>query len=40
MKNKLSFSAKQHVIFSKTSRRFQQNKPLIEKKEVEIAYKK
>ena len=25
MKNKLSFSAKQHVIFSKTSRRFQQN---------------
>ena len=25
MKNKLSFSVKQHVIFSKTSRRFQQN---------------
>ena len=31
---------KQAVVFSKTSRRFQQNKPLIEKKEVEIAYKK
>ena len=62
MKNKLSFSVKQHVIFSKTSRRFQQNntsfsikqhvvlwktsrcfmknKPLIEKKEAGIAYKK
>ncbi len=39
-KNKLSFSIKQHVVFSKTTRRFQQNKPLIEKKEVEIAYKK
>ena len=39
-KNKPSFSAKQHVVFSKTTRRFQQNKPLIEKKEVEIAYKK
>ena len=25
MKNKLSFSVKQHVIFSKTTRRFQQN---------------
>ena len=31
---------KQAVVFNKTTRRFQQNKPLIEKKEVEIAYKK
>ena len=39
-KNKPSFSAKQHVIFSKTSRCFMKNKPLIEKKEAGIAYKK